>query len=67
MLTPYFTKAQLNQLPKLYETENIALKDKKGHSETIPNGSSGQNNASFEQEFPHVYAELPGILRKNLM
>jgi hypothetical protein len=29
MLTPYFTKAQLNQIPKLYETENIALEDKK--------------------------------------
>ena len=29
MLTPYFTKDQLNQLPKLYETEDIALEDKK--------------------------------------
>lgn len=29
MLTPYFTKAQLRQLPKLYETEDIALEDKK--------------------------------------
>jgi len=29
MLTPYFTKVQLKQLPKLYETEDIALEDKK--------------------------------------
>jgi hypothetical protein len=29
MLTSYFTKAQIKQLPKLYETEDIAIEDKK--------------------------------------